>query len=103
MVLCTGDKRGKIILQINFFNREKFCILSYKLTLMDGNQADVSNGSASLLLTIILSIFSWLAEPHGIDLALKFVTAVGSLFSAFLAGRYYWYATKKAKKNLDDK
>lgn len=57
------------------------------------------SANASLLGSIILGIMN-LLTPQGVDIAVKVITCGGALFSAFLAGRYYWYAAKEKKRIL---
>ena len=64
-----------------------------------------SNGTSSLILSIILGIFTWFT-PDRVDIVLKIITASGALVSAIMATRYYYTAAKLNKeriKRLKDK
>ena len=58
------------------------------------------NGNNSLLVCIILSVFTWLT-PDKVDLILKIVTALGAITATFFAIRYHIYATDKVKKEIE--
>lgn len=57
------------------------------------------NGNQSLLISIILGIFSWFT-PERVDLGLKIITAMGALVAAIFAARYHYYAAKEKKERI---
>ena len=60
-----------------------------------------TNGYNSLLVSIILGIFSWL-RPDRIDLGLKIGTGLGAIIAAIFAIRYHITATKVKEKELEN-
>ena len=58
-----------------------------------------NNGNNSLLISIILGIFSWMT-PDVIDIGIKIITAVGALIAAIFASRYHYYAAKEKKERI---
>ena len=59
-----------------------------------------SNGNNSLLISIILGIFSWFT-PERVDIGLKVLTAIGAVTAAIFAIRYHITATKVKQKELE--
>ena len=59
-----------------------------------------SNGNNSLLISILLGIFSWFT-PERVDIVLKVITALGAVTAAIFAIRYHIAATKVKKKELE--
>lgn len=58
-----------------------------------------TNGNNSLLLSILLGIFSWVT-PQNVDIGLKIITALGAVVAAVFAARYHYYATKEKKESI---
>jgi predicted membrane protein len=58
-----------------------------------------SNGNNSLLISVILGIFSWFT-PERVDIGLKVATAFGAVTAAIFAARYHYYATKEKKARI---
>jgi hypothetical protein len=65
------------------------------------NQSSATAGNQSLVLSLILGVFSWLTPEH-IDLGLKIATATGAITAAFFAARYHYYSTKVKKRQLKE-
>lgn len=70
-------------------------------TPMDNN-INVENGHLSAFCAILLGITTWLT-PQNVEYGLKILVAVGSIVTAVMAVRYYYFATLEKKKNLNDK
>lgn len=58
-----------------------------------------TSGNNSLLITIILGIFSWFT-PERVDIGLKIITAIGAVTAAIFAARYHYYAAKEKKERI---
>ena len=58
-----------------------------------------TNGNNSLLLSVILGIFSWFT-PESMDVGLKIITAIGAITAAVFAARYHYYAAKEKKEKI---
>lgn len=58
-----------------------------------------TNGNNSLLLSVILGIFSWFT-PERMDVGLKIITAIGAITAAVFAARYHYYAAKEKKEKI---
>lgn len=57
----------------------------------------VENGNTYFACTIIMGILNWsLRNVDPMDL----ITGAAAVFSAVMAGRYYWYATKEKKARI---
>jgi len=59
-----------------------------------------NNGNNSLLISIILGIFSWMT-PENVDIGLKILTAAGAVTAAIFAVRYHIVATRVKNKELE--
>lgn len=57
------------------------------------------HGNNSLVIAIILGIFSWLT-PDRVDLGLRIITAIGAVTAAIFAARYHYYAAKEKKERI---
>lgn len=60
-----------------------------------------TNGDNSLLISILLGIFSWFT-PDRVDLGLKVATGLGAIVAAIFAVRYHIAATKVKEKELEN-
>jgi hypothetical protein len=58
-----------------------------------------ANGNNSLLISILLGIFSWMT-PEVVDIGVKIVTAAGAVIAAIFAARYHYYAAKEKKEQI---
>lgn len=70
-------------------------------TPMDNN-INVENGNVSAFFAIILGITTWLT-PQNVEYGLKILVAIGSIVTAIMAVRYYYFATLEKKKSLNEK
>ena len=70
-------------------------------TPMDNN-INVENGNLSALCSVLLGIVTWFT-PQNVEYGLKILVAIGSIVTAVMAVRYYYFATLEKKKSLDDK
>lgn len=59
-----------------------------------------NNGDNSLLISIILGVFSWMT-PERVDVGLKILTALGAITAAVFAIRYHIAATRVKNKELE--
>lgn len=64
---------------------------------MDNN---TENGNLMGAVTIAAAFLSWIIDNG--DMAVKFITGIGSLVTAFFACRYYYYATKEKKNGQNN-
>jgi len=65
------------------------------------NNIKVENGNLSACCAILLGLTTWLT-PQNVEYGLKILVAIGSIITAIMAVRYYYYATKEKKKILED-
>lgn len=69
-------------------------------TPMDNN-INVENGNMSAFCSVLLGIVTWFT-PQNVEYGLKILVAIGSIVTAVMAIRYYYFATKEKKRLLDD-
>lgn len=59
----------------------------------------VENGHTNALLAIVFAVISWLT-PQSVDLLVKVASGLAAVATAIMAVRYYYWATKDAKKKV---
>lgn len=57
------------------------------------NTNNSMNGDTSAIASIFLGIITWFS-PGNIDLGIKILVGLGSIGTAIMAMRYYYFATK---------
>ena len=65
------------------------------------NSINVENGNISAIATIMLGIVALFGQST--DLLIKVVVSCGSIITAIMACRYYYFAIKEKKKILRQK
>lgn len=66
------------------------------------NNTNLENGNLTAGMSILLGILTW-ATPENVEYGLKVLVAFGSISTAIMAVRYYYFATKEKKKRLSEK
>lgn len=70
-----------------------------KLETPMSDNVNVENGNASAATSIVLGIMTWLT-PENAELGLKVLVAIGSIITAIMAIRYYYFATIHQKNKI---
>lgn len=65
------------------------------------NNIKVENGNLSALCSVTLAFVSWFT-PENVEYALKFFVAIGSIGTAIMAVRYYYFATVEKKQQIKE-
>ncbi len=61
----------------------------------------LENGNQSFLISIILGILTWFT-PDTVELGVKIVVGIGSIVTAIMACRYYYYSIKEKKQLIEE-